>query len=95
MQTQQIAMDSVINSVREFYGKVAARGGGCGCGPISCGPSGKFTERDAEAVSRVIGYSSEDLHNVPDGANLGLGCGNPIAIASLRPGQTVWPSLRD
>ncbi len=89
MQTQETTIDSVIKSVREFYGNIASRGGGCGCGPISCGPSGKFTERNAEAVSRVIGYSTEDLRNAPDGANLGLGCGNPLAIASLRPGQTV------
>ena len=89
MQTQETAIDSVIKSVREFYGNIASRGGGCGCGPISCGPLGKFTERDAEAVSRVLGYSAEDLHGVPEGANLGLCCGNPLAIASLRPGQTV------
>jgi len=82
-------MDSVISSVREFYGKIASRGGGCGCGPISCAPSAEVQERDAEAVSPVIGYSAEDLRNAPDGANLGLGCGNPIAIASLQPGQTV------
>lgn len=39
--------------------------------------------------TRTIGYSDEDLAAVPDGANLGLGCGSPVALASLKPGQTV------
>jgi arsenite methyltransferase len=42
-----------------------------------------------ETVSRAIGYSDEDLAAVPGGADLGLGCGNPVALASLRPGETV------
>ena len=41
------------------------------------------------AQARTLGYSDEDLAAVPDGANLGLGCGNPVALASLKPGQTV------
>jgi SAM-dependent methyltransferase len=51
-----------------------AGGGGC------CGP---------DAQARTLGYSEADLAAVPAGANLGLGCGNPVAIASLKPGQTV------
>jgi arsenite methyltransferase len=43
----------------------------------------------AEAVGRRIGYSDEQLAAVPDGANLGVGCGNPTAIDALRPGETV------
>jgi len=43
----------------------------------------------ADAQARTLGYSEADLAAVPEGANLGLGCGNPVAIASLRPGQTV------
>ncbi|MCR6655187.1 MAG: arsenite methyltransferase [Opitutus sp.] len=43
----------------------------------------------ADAQSRTLGYSADDLAAVPEGANLGLGCGNPVAIASLRPGQSV------
>jgi SAM-dependent methyltransferase len=42
-----------------------------------------------DQVARTIGYREEDLASAPEGANLGLGCGNPIALASLRPGQTV------
>lgn len=53
----------------------------------SGGPSGGCCGHDAQA--RTLGYSSEDLATAPDGANLGLGCGNPVALASLKPGQTV------
>jgi arsenite methyltransferase len=63
--------------VREHYGRIAVGGTGC-CGGMS-----------AEQVAREIGYGAEDLVAVPEGANLGLGCGNPTAIASLQPGETV------
>ncbi|MFI5357554.1 MAG: arsenite methyltransferase [Opitutales bacterium] len=43
----------------------------------------------AGAQARKLGYSESDLAGIPDGANLGLGCGNPVALASLKPGQTV------
>ncbi len=43
----------------------------------------------AGAQAQTLGYSADDLVGVPDGANLGLGCGNPVALASLQPGQTV------
>ncbi|HTZ21496.1 MAG TPA: arsenite methyltransferase [Opitutaceae bacterium] len=49
----------------------------CGCG------------RSADTQARTLGYSEAEMAAVPDGANLGLGCGNPVAIASLQPGQTV------
>lgn len=70
--------------VREGYGKIAKQGGSC-CGPASaCGPAGI-----QEEISRKIGYTDEELKAVPEGANLGLGCGNPLALASLREGETV------
>jgi len=70
--------------VRDRYAGIARQGGSC-CGPgPSCGSSGV-----AEAASRKIGYSDEELKAVPPGANLGLGCGNPIALASLKKGETV------
>ncbi len=75
-------------AVREGYGKIAQGGSGC-CGPsreASCGCSGPTL---AEDVSRAIGYAAEDLEGVPDDANLGLGCGNPVALASLAEGETV------
>ena len=71
--------------VKEGYGKIAKQGSSC-CGPASscCGA----TDR-AQDISRNIGYSDEELKAVPEGANLGLGCGNPVALASLREGETV------
>jgi hypothetical protein len=83
--------DSIRKSVREHYGKVASHGGGCGCTPACCSPTEEVAkeERGAVAHSQALGYSADDVHSVPDEANLGLGCGNPLAIASLKPGQTV------
>ena len=69
--------------VKERYGGIARSGGGCGCGTGCCGtPS-------PDLISKVIGYSEEEMAAVPEGANLGLGCGNPTAIAALKPGETV------
>ncbi len=71
--------------VTEKYGEIAAgKTCGCGCAPGCCGQ-----ETQAKSQSLGIGYSKEDLLSVPDGANLGLGCGNPVAIASLKEGETV------
>ncbi len=75
-------------AVREGYGKIAEGGSGC-CGPsreASCGCGGSTL---AEDVSRAVGYAQEDLEATPDDANLGLGCGNPVALASLAEGETV------
>jgi SAM-dependent methyltransferase len=72
--------DEVRTAVREQYGSIARSGAG-GCSPSCCGPG-------AEA-SLALGYSQEDLAAVPEGANMGLGCGNPQAIAGLREGETV------
>src|ERR1019366_9866249 len=43
----------------------------------------------ADRISRAVGYNKEELASVPEGANLGLGCGNPTALASLKEGETV------
>src|SRR5690606_25807028 len=79
--TSQQKKDDVRAAVRDQYGSIA-RGttSGC-CAPGTCGPG-------AEA-SLALGYSAEDLASVPEGANMGLGCGNPQAIAGLREGETV------
>ncbi|RJR19648.1 MAG: methyltransferase domain-containing protein [Nitrospiraceae bacterium] len=71
--------------VREGYAKVARQGSSC-CAPSDtcCGSTVK-----AEDISKVVGYSEEELASVPDAANMGLGCGNPVAIASLKEGETV------
>ncbi|HEY3819011.1 MAG TPA: arsenite methyltransferase [Polyangiaceae bacterium] len=73
--------DEVRGAVREHYGKVAKMGGAVGCAPGCCGAN-----KDA---SQALGYSPVELASVPEGADLGLGCGNPQAIAQLRPGETV------
>ena len=71
--------------VKEGYAKIAVQGGSC-CGPVSsCCPSADL----AQDISRRIGYSEEEIEEVPEGSNLGLGCGNPVALASLRKGETV------
>ena len=71
--------------VRDRYGKIARKGGSC-CepSPSCCGDTDM-----ASTISQKIGYSEEELKSIPNGANLGLGCGNPIALASLKEGETV------
>lgn len=76
----QQSKDDIRAAVREQYGKVAQRSSAT-CSPGCCGPNPE--------ASLLLGYSAQDLAAVPEGANLGLGCGNPQAIAALRPGETV------
>lgn len=97
MSDSVVRQDSVRAAVREGYGKIAedgiwtpdaagpAAGGGC-CGTAGCCGSSPL---GATVLAKSIGYSAGDLALVPDGANLGLSCGNPTAIASLRPGEVV------
>lgn len=73
--------DEIRGAVREHYGNVAKSGSSGCCSSGCCGAN-------ADA-SLKLGYTEEDLAAVPDGANMGLGCGNPQAIAALRPGETV------
>lgn len=77
MQTNE----EIRAAVREQYGAVARSAGAAGCAPDCCGASA--------GASLNLGYSSEDLAAVPEGANMGRGCGNPQAIAALRTGETV------
>jgi len=72
-------------AVRDRYARAATKGTGC-CEPSCCGDANATT---ADDVSQSIGYSKEELEGLPEDANLGLGCGNPTAIASLEEGQTV------
>ncbi|HHH11297.1 MAG TPA: arsenite methyltransferase [Sorangium sp.] len=74
--------NTIRDGVRAQYAKVARGTGGC------CGPAG-FSADSAKRVSRGIGYSDEQLDEVVEGANLGVGCGNPTAIANLSSGQVV------
>lgn len=78
----------VRKAVRGRYGAIARKGGTSCCGPADCCGSGE-REGIAETAGRTIGYTDEEMRSVPDGANLGLGCGNPLAHASIREGETV------
>ncbi len=76
--------DEIKEVVKSRYAKVALHNMPC-CGTRkSCcgGP-------DAEEISKKVGYNDMDLNSVPEGANLGLGCGNPVALASLKEGDAV------
>lgn len=71
--------ETIKKSVREGYAKIAKGNlGSCGCGT-----------KTPEKIGKNIGYSDTELSAVPEGANLGLGCGNPTALASLKEGETV------
>ncbi len=85
--------DTELNSalrevVRDHYARVARQGSSC-CAPSCCAASDDLLAPPTPDASRALGYSEEELSAVPEGANLGLGCGNPQAIAALRPGETV------
>ena len=76
--------EEIRKAVRKGYGKIAVQENSC-CGPADvcgCGSS-------QDTLSKAIGYTDEELKAVPDGANLGLGCGNPTALASLKEGEVV------
>lgn len=77
--------DAVRDQVREGYARIAQTG--C-CGPSGGGCCGA-TAFTPEQLARAIGYTGEELAAMPEGSNMGLSCGNPTAIASLRPGEVV------
>ena len=77
--------DKIKKVVREGYAKIAKNKTSCCNQSSSC----CCATETGEEISRKIGYSEEELHSVPEGANLGLGCGNPTALASLKEGETV------
>ena len=81
---QDFQSDKIRQKVRETYGAIAGANRGCGCAP----PYGSGGPSSANDVSVNLGYTAEDLESVPEGANLGLGCGNPQAIAKLRSPKT-------
>ena len=101
---ETIDKEKIKEAVRESYGNVAKAGSvsiGNSLTASCCGPSDGSAETNAaasccggpevtpEQMSTVMGYSKEDIVGVIEGANMGLGCGNPVALASLKPGETV------
>ncbi len=84
--------EAVRGAVRAGYAAIARGEARSCCGPSSCGTGscgGAATGAAADELARALGYEAADLAALPDGANLGLFCGNPIALATLRPGETV------
>ncbi len=79
-------MKNIQKEVKKRYGKIAAGSGSCGCSTSSGCCS---TSPSAEELSASVGYTPAELAVIPEGANLGLGCGNPVALASLQAGETV------
>lgn len=77
--------EKIKEIVREGYAKIAKKKGSCCGSTISCCDRTNLSEE----ISRNIGYGEEELGSVPGGANLGLGCGNPVALASLKEGEIV------
>lgn len=75
---------SVRETVRKGYSAIARGAGSC-CGPSAscCGSA------PASDLARNVGYSESELADLPEGANMGLSCGNPTALASLRSGEVV------
>jgi arsenite methyltransferase len=76
--------EKIKKLVRNRYAKIAKADGSCCTSSVSCCAA----PTDAK-VSKMIGYSEDEMNNVPEGANLGLGCGNPTALASLKEGERV------
>jgi arsenite methyltransferase len=80
--------DRLREIVRKNYAQVAVSPGtGCCSGSSCTNPSP--TPVQADQAAQALGYSQADLAMIPEGANLGLGCGNPQAIAALKPGEVV------
>jgi arsenite methyltransferase len=77
---------NIRENVREAYGRIAEQEQGGGC----CGPTNSCCGGDSSGqVAKSVGYSDVELATLPPGAEMGLSCGNPTAIAELKPGETV------
>src|SRR3974390_3396822 len=81
----EIDSESVRQLVRQGYGKIAEKDTSCCSGVSCCGSNAE----DSAQLAQTVGYSAEELAALPEGTNMGLSCGNPTALASLRPGEVV------
>ncbi|MFB3788187.1 MAG: arsenite methyltransferase [bacterium] len=81
-----VTPEDIRLKVLEGYSAIAQSGGSC-CGPSSC--CGADTGEAATRLAQSVGYDLDELAVLPEGANMGLSCGNPVALASLRPGEVV------
>jgi arsenite methyltransferase len=80
--------NDIKKQVRKRYAQAAKTKASC-CIPSSSPCCSGQPELDQEKTSQMVGYSSKELAGIPEDANLGLGCGNPTALASLKAGETV------
>lgn len=87
MSDKPFESDEIKEMVRARYSSIAAGTSSECCAPSASSCCGAAPAADTKA--REMGYSAEDLSGVPQGANLGLGCGNPQAIAAMQPGEVV------
>jgi arsenite methyltransferase len=78
----------IKKQVRDRYARAAKTGSSC-CGSAPSPCCGGTPDWNGDKASRMVGYSAEELAAIPGDANLGLGCGNPTALAGLKPGETV------
>jgi SAM-dependent methyltransferase len=85
----QTTNDEIRAAVRDTYGQIALSGDAGCCAPVDAESSCCAPATPVQLVSVQLGYSDQDLVSVPEGADLGLGCGNPQAIAALVAGETV------
>ena len=79
--------NKIRESVMESYKEVALADSSCGCSSSGCCSPSETDE--LFDISEAMGYSRVEYINVPEGSNMGLGCGNPLTIASLKQGETV------
>lgn len=99
MKTDRMQMgkkESVREAVRKSYAQIAQKGESCAPGVASRGEvTGCGTEKsccgsgDVMGIAKAIGYTDAELATLPEGANMGLSCGNPTALAALKPGEVV------
>ena len=102
MKTSPLENENVREYVRRRYGAIAEQAGtDCGCAPTCCTVDAEpavvtatasccdASESPGASYGEKLGYSAEELLAAPAGADLGLGCGNPLAIASIQPGEVV------
>ncbi|MDR1659536.1 MAG: arsenite methyltransferase [Desulfovibrio sp.] len=82
-QAKNKSNEQVIETVRAGYAEIAMGKRAC------CYGSPRSSQADPTRLAQAVGYDAESLANLPEGANMGLSCGNPVAIAALREGQTV------
>lgn len=77
---------AVIDQVRQGYAAIAEQGGSGCCGSSPCRGG---DDAETRSISKRIGYAADELGRLPDGADMGLSCGNPTALASLKAGEVV------